>query len=182
MVHLSSIFNEWNGPCGVKRKCRRDQAITYVHKGSQMKAVQELLIFPFPNFFTYLFCNVVFERKKAISYFRSKKIPDKPQKKINSMTWLSLDSYQWGWDLFRSIANPLSFFCFYIKVKDFVCHLHTSEAEKDSIPCPGGQYGLTARGSLHLRFSPISHTIPARVLHCPCQRLPSPLLFLIKFL
>lgn len=47
-----------------------------------MKAAQELLIFPFPNFFTF-FHNVVFERKKSISYCHSKTNPDKPQEKNN---------------------------------------------------------------------------------------------------
>lgn len=45
----SSTFNKWNRSCGVKRKCCTDWGMKYVSKASQMKAVQELLILPFPN-------------------------------------------------------------------------------------------------------------------------------------
>lgn len=56
------------------------------------------------------------------------------------------------------------------------CLLHTSEARKDSTPCPGGWCGLTAPGSLHFLLLPTFSTTHAHFFHCFCQRLPPPML------
>lgn len=85
---LFSIFSEWNGPQGIKRMRWRDQAIKYVHKGSQMKAAQELLIFPFPNFFTFFIMWYLKEKKLhlLLSLKNKSRQTTEKKKKIHDMT------------------------------------------------------------------------------------------------
>lgn len=125
MICLYGIFREWNGPEGIKRKCWRDQAIKYACEESQMKAAQELLIFPFPNFFTFVTMWYLKEKNPSPTVTQKQIQTNHRKKKKNP--WC--DS---GFTLTTVVVTFLGpqqvLFCFYIKLKGTVCHRHTSKA------------------------------------------------------
>lgn len=142
-------------------------------KGSQMKAAQELLIFPFPNFFTFFIMWYLKEKNPSPTVIQKQIQTNHSKKKKKSMMWLRLFSYQWGWDLFRSIASPLSVFTLRWRVLSAICtpqrqekiQLHAQEAI-----CSNGQRKSASSPS------------PPFLLHCLCRCLSPPLLFLVKLL
>jgi len=108
--------------------------------------------------------------------FSLQKILDKPQKKINSMMWLSLDSYQWVGTFIdpHQILHPLSVSTLRWRILSAICtplrqekiQFHVQEGNMVQWPqdpcipsCPPSPLPL-----LHMYC-----TVPARVCCLPCS-------------